>query len=61
MTDELTCTECGADIESADDLDRQEIDELEVDQDGSFSLYGNNDLYLCKSCKKPLGVGYSNS
>lgn len=59
MADKLTCSECNKQIESADELERQETNEIEVEDDGSFSLYGNDDLFLCKSCKKPLGVGRS--
>jgi len=59
MADTLTCSECDKQIESADELEREETTEIEVEDDGSFSLYGNDDLFLCKSCKKPLGVGSS--
>lgn len=59
MSDSLTCSECGKDIESTDDLERTEVPAVETDEDGSVSLYGNDDLYLCSGCKKPLGVGRS--
>lgn len=59
MADELTCSECGNEIESTDDLEREEVNTVEVEDDGSFSLHGNDDLFLCESCKEPMGVGRS--
>ena len=57
MGDTLTCPECGTDAESMDDLETgHEVAETEPQEDGSLNLYGNKDLYLCKGCKKPLGV-----
>lgn len=55
---ETGCPECGNDIESADDFVQEgTVEEVESDGD-SFSLYGNKrDLFLCKGCRKPLGVG----
>lgn len=59
MADKIDCPECGKEIESADELEKHgEVHEIETDDD-SFSLFGNRDLFLCKDCKKPLGVGRS--
>lgn len=53
-----TCSECGDEIDSLDDLERQDVEEIEPKDDGSFSLYGNkHDLFLCKGCRNPMGVG----
>lgn len=57
MSDDLTCTECGTEIESTEDLERTAVPEIETDEDGGVNPYGNNDLFLCSGCKKPLGVG----
>jgi uncharacterized membrane protein YvbJ len=56
MGDTLTCEECGHEIESTDGLEAKEVPEIEAEESGSFSLYGSNDLFLCKNCRKPLGV-----
>lgn len=61
MADELTCSNCGKEIESADNLEQHEVPEVDVDEEGGIHLYENNDLFLCKGCKKPLGVGRSRS
>lgn len=58
MADEMSCPDCDHGIESVDDLVREEIPEIEVDADGSFDLFGKNDLFLCKGCRKPMGVGH---
>ncbi|MFC7116211.1 hypothetical protein ACFQH2_16420 [Natronoarchaeum sp. GCM10025703] len=55
----LTCSECGAEHETIDDFETDSVREFEVEEDGSFSLYENNDLFLCKDCRKPMGVGRS--
>ena len=56
MGDTLTCPECGKDVESADELESgHEVAEVEIEDDGSFSLFENHDLFLCKDCKNPLG------
>jgi len=57
MTDTLHCQNCEKEIESTDDLERVEAPEVEPDGDGGFSLHGNDDLFLCRGCKKPMGVG----
>ncbi len=57
MGDTLTCPECGKEIESMDHLETaHEVAEVEPEDDGSFTLYENHDLFLCEGCKKPLGV-----
>jgi len=57
MSDALTCPECGEAAESAEELDvEHDVPEVEVDDDGSISLFENRDLYLCENCKKPLGM-----
>ncbi|MEF8821989.1 MAG: hypothetical protein V5A52_06905 [Halovenus sp.] len=56
MGDTLTCDNCGQEIESADDLEEHEVPEIETKKDGSLNLWGNNNLYLCKNCRRPLGV-----
>lgn len=60
MTDTLQCPECGTAAETADDLETGgTVTEVEVDEDGSFSLFENRDLHLCKGCRNPLGVSRS--
>ena len=57
MSDTLECPECEASIDSTDDLETGgEVAEVEPEEDGSFQLYENHDLFLCKNCRKPLGV-----
>ncbi len=59
MGDTIACPECGEEVESTAELEeahRHEVPEFDADEDGEVSLYGNADLYLCKSCKTPLGV-----
>lgn len=59
MGDTIDCPECETTIESADDLEKHEdIHDIDIEDD-EFSLHGNRDLFLCKGCKKPLGVGNS--
>lgn len=57
MTDELVCPECNEEFESTDDLEQTEVPELSVDETGDVRLHGNADLFLCRGCKKPMGVG----
>lgn len=60
MTDTLSCPECEEEIESTDELeDGGEVAEIEADDDGSITLFENRDLFLCKNCKKPLGMSRS--
>lgn len=60
MTDSLSCPECETEIESTDELEEGgEIPEIEQEDDGSISLFENHDLFLCKNCKKPLGMSRS--
>jgi uncharacterized Zn finger protein (UPF0148 family) len=57
MGDTITCPECGATVDSMEQLEREhEVHEIEAEEDDSFSLFGNRDLFLCKNCKNPLGV-----
>lgn len=59
MGDTITCPECGDEAESMEELDeahKHEVPEFEVEENGEFSLYENNDLFLCKNCKNPLGM-----
>jgi len=58
MAESLTCPECGVEVESAEQLVAEhEVTEVEIEEDDSFNLFENRDLFLCKDCKKPLGVG----
>ncbi len=61
MADEMSCPECGADVETTDDLEEAgTVEELEPKADGTFEFYGNKrDLFRCADCRKPLGVGHS--
>lgn len=62
MGDTLTCPGCGEEIHSTDEVEVQEdVPEVEVNEDRSFNLYGNRDLFLCKNCKKPLGMRHDRS
>lgn len=56
----LKCSECGAEHDSLDDFEHETVQEVETDEDGSISVYGKTDLYLCKDCRKAMGVGHSN-
>jgi len=57
---DLECTECGNEIESADDLVQESAEEIETDDDGSVSVYGDKqNLFLCEDCRKLMGVGRS--
>jgi len=59
MGENITCPECGDEVESMEDLEKahkHEVPEFDVEEDGGFKLYGNRDLYLCKNCKSHLGV-----
>jgi hypothetical protein len=57
MSDTLSCPECETEIDSIDGLERGgEIAEIEGDDDGSISLFGNRDLFLCRNCRRPLGM-----
>lgn len=60
MSETLSCPECETEIDSVDDLERGgEVSEIEERDDGSISLFENRDLFLCKNCKKPLGMSRS--
>ena len=57
-SDTVECPDCGAQIESEDQVEVQEVREIESRPKGGIG-YGTetNNLFLCKDCKKPLGVG----
>jgi len=56
MGDTLTCPECGEEASSVDELEAEhDVAEVDVDDDGSITLFENHDLFLCEGCKKPLG------
>jgi uncharacterized protein with PIN domain len=54
----IDCPECGAAIESLDEMDTEEVTEIETRPRGGIG-YGEatRNLYLCKNCRKLLGVG----
>jgi hypothetical protein len=57
-TDTIECPDCGAEIDSEDQVDVQEVSEIESKPRGGIGYgSGTNNLFLCKSCKNPLGVG----
>jgi hypothetical protein len=57
MADSLSCPECGNEVESTDELEAgHDVSEIEMEDDGSISVYEKRDLFLCKDCKNPLGV-----
>jgi len=62
MASDLTCSSCGTEIDSADDVKREELPAIDHDEESdSFSLYGDSEnLFLCAGCSKPLGVGRTN-
>lgn len=60
MADELSCPDCDKQIESADDLEREEVPQIGINGDDSISLFESNDLFLCKECKNALGIAGSN-
>lgn len=57
-SDSVECPDCGAQIESEEHVEVQEVSEIESRPKGGIG-YGEatSDLFLCKNCKKPLGVG----
>ncbi|PSP33331.1 hypothetical protein BRC64_03805 [Halobacteriales archaeon QH_10_67_22] len=59
MGETITCPDCGDEVESMEDMEaahKHAVPEFGVEEDGDFSLHGNKDLFLCNSCKNPLGV-----
>ncbi|KTG10135.1 hypothetical protein AUR64_11105 [Haloprofundus marisrubri] len=57
MGDTLTCEECGAAVESVEQLEEgQEVVEMQEESDGSIRLFESRNLFLCKNCKNPLGL-----
>jgi predicted RNA-binding Zn-ribbon protein involved in translation (DUF1610 family) len=60
MSGPVSCPQCGETIESTDDLEAEETHELDVDEDGSVSVYSDNGtFYRCRACRGALGVGHS--
>ncbi len=57
-TETIDCPECGATFESLDEMDTEEVTEIETRPRGGIG-YGEatRDLYLCRDCRKPLGIG----
>jgi len=55
MTDSTECPNCGDQLETVDDLEETEVTRIDTNDDGSFNLFGNADLFLCEGCKNPLG------
>lgn len=54
MADEpLTCADCGATVESDDDV---ETEEVRVVSDGLTYGDESRDLFMCEDCKTILGV-----
>lgn len=58
VTESVQCPECGELIESMDQIDTEEVQEITSKPKGGIG-YGEatHNLYLCKNCRKPLGVG----
>ncbi|MFQ3285551.1 MAG: hypothetical protein ACI9TI_000944 [Natronomonas sp.] len=57
MSDTITCSGCGEEVDSIEQLgESHSVPEIEAEEDGSISLFGNRDLFLCKNCKNPLGM-----
>ena len=57
MAEELTCPDCGKEIESTDDIEEaEELTEIKTDGKG-VSPYRDKtgNMFLCKGCKRPLG------
>jgi hypothetical protein len=53
----VSCPECGAETDAADDLESgPTVPAIEPDDDGTISLYGTRDLFLCSNCRATLGV-----
>jgi len=57
MGDTITCPECGEAVDSVEQLEEgHSVPEIAVEDDGSVTLFENNDLFLCKNCKNTLGM-----
>ncbi|MBV0924395.1 hypothetical protein KTS45_09290 [Halomicroarcula limicola] len=57
----VRCENCGAEAETTDELDHDDVKQIELDEGGNGPprvRYGANirDLWLCKQCGKVLGV-----
>jgi Fe2+ or Zn2+ uptake regulation protein len=57
MTNTIECPDCGATIDSEDQLEVEEVPELQRRQGGIGYGDATQNLFLCKKCRKPLGVG----
>lgn len=56
MKPEFTCPDCGTTVESKARLAKgHEVSKIEFGGE-DVSLYENDNLFLCKNCKRPLGV-----
>lgn len=56
----LTCPQCDRTLESADDLEAEEIEEITIEEDGSIDVYGGKrTFYRCRECRNAMGVGHS--
>lgn len=58
---DVTCGECGTDIDSTDDVEQETVQELDVTDSsdrpsGISGGVGQRDLFRCKACGTVLGV-----
>lgn len=58
MADTIECPECGSEFESVEQMDVEEVQEITSKPRGGIG-HGDatQNLYLCKKCRKPLGIG----
>ena len=57
MTESVSCPECGAETDSAAELESgPAVPTVETNDDGTISLYESRDLFLCSNCRATLGV-----
>ena len=55
------CTNCDREYESPDELDHEEVDAVEIEDEGGETPrmqigVDSHDVWRCKGCGKPLGV-----
>lgn len=56
----LTCPQCDETIESADGLEAEELPEIDIEEDGSVTVYADERTYYrCQECRNAMGVGHS--
>ena len=56
----LTCPHCDETVESTDELESEEIQEIDVEDDGSIDVYASKrTFYRCRQCRNAMGVGHS--